>query len=267
MFGRKKPPPSPGAQNLRCSFCNKSQRDVKKLIAGPNVQICDECVDICIDILSEERKGSTAAGNPTSEVWPPPSTPVRCAFCDMPAPSDDMLPIPKRGLLCPGCVAAIQAEAAAQFAIHFESPDSEVALRLISALNAELAAEYNDPQANHFGLTAAEVAPDRGAFVVAWTGQEPVACGAIRRLDEHDAEIKRMYVAPESRGCGIGRRVLEVLVGEARRLNVRRIVLETGNRQERALALYRSFGFVEIPAYGEYVNSPATSICMAKDLR
>ncbi|MCZ6779904.1 MAG: ATP-dependent Clp protease ATP-binding subunit ClpX [Acidobacteriota bacterium] len=49
---------------LRCSFCNKNQRDVKKLIAGPTVYICDECVDICLDIIAEERepeeqKGST----------------------------------------------------------------------------------------------------------------------------------------------------------------------------------------------------------------
>ncbi|MGD8377029.1 MAG: ATP-dependent Clp protease ATP-binding subunit ClpX [Acidobacteriota bacterium] len=40
---------------LRCSFCNKNQRDVKKLIAGPTVYICDECVDICLDIIAEER--------------------------------------------------------------------------------------------------------------------------------------------------------------------------------------------------------------------
>src|SRR4051812_8677666 len=41
---------------LRCSFCNKSRRDVKKLIAGPTVYICDECVDICLDIIAEDRK-------------------------------------------------------------------------------------------------------------------------------------------------------------------------------------------------------------------
>ncbi|MEM8994979.1 MAG: ClpX C4-type zinc finger protein, partial [Acidobacteriota bacterium] len=40
---------------LRCSFCNKSQREVKKLIAGPAVFICDECVDICLDIIAEDR--------------------------------------------------------------------------------------------------------------------------------------------------------------------------------------------------------------------
>jgi ATP-dependent Clp protease ATP-binding subunit ClpX len=46
---------------LRCSFCNKSQRDVKKLIAGPTVYICDECVDICLDIIAEDRKEEPGA--------------------------------------------------------------------------------------------------------------------------------------------------------------------------------------------------------------
>ena len=44
-----------GDDKLRCSFCNKSQREVKKLIAGPSVFICDECVDICLDIIAEDR--------------------------------------------------------------------------------------------------------------------------------------------------------------------------------------------------------------------
>src|SRR2546426_1937626 len=43
-------------ESLRCSFCNKDQRDVKKLIAAPTVYICDECVDICLDIIAEERE-------------------------------------------------------------------------------------------------------------------------------------------------------------------------------------------------------------------
>ncbi len=48
-----------GDEALRCSFCNKSQREVKKLIAGPTVFICDECVDICLDIIQEDRAGDT----------------------------------------------------------------------------------------------------------------------------------------------------------------------------------------------------------------
>jgi ATP-dependent Clp protease ATP-binding subunit ClpX len=40
---------------LRCSFCNKSQNDVRKLIAGPTVFICDECVGVCQDIIDEDQ--------------------------------------------------------------------------------------------------------------------------------------------------------------------------------------------------------------------
>ena len=45
-------------EKLYCSFCGKSQHEVKKLIAGPNVFICDECVDLCRDIIKEESKTS-----------------------------------------------------------------------------------------------------------------------------------------------------------------------------------------------------------------
>ncbi len=49
-------------EGLKCSFCNKGQRDVRKLIAGPTVYICDECVDICLDIIAEEREGEQQEG-------------------------------------------------------------------------------------------------------------------------------------------------------------------------------------------------------------
>jgi len=49
-------------EGLKCSFCNKSQKDVRKLIAGPTVYICDECVDICLDIIAEERESEDHEG-------------------------------------------------------------------------------------------------------------------------------------------------------------------------------------------------------------
>jgi ATP-dependent Clp protease ATP-binding subunit ClpX len=55
MAGKKKGTGKDDGE-LRCSFCTKSQKDVRKLIAGPTVYICDECVDICLDILAEERE-------------------------------------------------------------------------------------------------------------------------------------------------------------------------------------------------------------------
>src|SRR5216684_4023276 len=45
---------------LHCTFCGKSQHEVRKLIAGPTVFICDECVELCMDIIGEENKSSLA---------------------------------------------------------------------------------------------------------------------------------------------------------------------------------------------------------------
>ncbi len=62
--------------NLTCSFCGKSQREVKKLIAGPSVYICDECIDLCNDIIREEGQkvgGATAATGPAGGALPKPS--------------------------------------------------------------------------------------------------------------------------------------------------------------------------------------------------
>ena len=137
---------------------------------------------------------------------------------------------------------------------------------LIAALNAELTGAYSEPGANHFHLDAAEVAEGRGAFLVVQRNQTPVGCGAVRRLDAETGELKRMYVAPSERGHGIGRRLVQALEDEARKLGVRRLVLETGIRQDAALALYRATGFRTIPLYGEYCLSPKTSVCLGKEL-
>jgi putative acetyltransferase len=140
---------------------------------------------------------------------------------------------------------------------------SEVALGLIRALNAELAALYPEPGANHFRLDVDEVAEGRGAFLLAYAGGSPVGCGAIRRIDPTTAEVKRMYVAPGVRGRGVGRAVLTRLEAEARALGLSRLVLETGPRQTEALALYARAGFTIIPNFGEYASAPM-SVCMAK---
>jgi len=100
MFGfRKRTDTKPLAGELRCSFCNKSQRFVKKLIAGPNVYICDECVDICLGIVHDA---------PQEALLPLVATPHACSLCHMPVAATDSLSIGARGLLCPGCVSEIQ---------------------------------------------------------------------------------------------------------------------------------------------------------------
>jgi GNAT superfamily N-acetyltransferase len=142
---------------------------------------------------------------------------------------------------------------------------STVADALIAALNAELTQLYPEPGATHFRLEPEEVAPGRGAYVIAYHDGAAVGCGAIRRVGPGTGELKRMYVAPQVRGRGIGRALVEALEREARQLDIQRLVLETGVRQAAALALYRRIGFIEIPAFGEYQASP-TSVCMSKDL-
>jgi GNAT superfamily N-acetyltransferase len=142
---------------------------------------------------------------------------------------------------------------------------SPAAQTLIAALNAELSRTYPEEGACHFRLDAEEVADGRGAFLIAWRAEKPIGCGAIRQIEERTGELKRMYVAPEERGRGIGRAILQALEGEARALGISRVVLETGVRQREALALYERAGFLRIAPFGEYVASPL-SVCMAKDL-
>jgi GNAT superfamily N-acetyltransferase len=125
---------------------------------------------------------------------------------------------------------------------------------LVAALDAELTAAYPEPGATHFRLDPDEVAPGRGAFLVARAGDAPAGCGALRLLEGGDAEVKRMFVVPALRGRGVGRRILEALEAEARRLGARRLVLETGTRQLPAIALYRSAGLADIPPYGDYLR-------------
>jgi GNAT superfamily N-acetyltransferase len=143
---------------------------------------------------------------------------------------------------------------------------SDVSRALIAELNAELTVMYPGPGETHFGLDPSEVAEGHGAFLVIRRDGTPVGCGAVRRIDPDTAEFKRMYVSPALRGSGLGRCLVAALETEARKLGVRRLVLETGIRQLAAIALYRATGFQPIPLYGEYERSPDTSVCMGKEL-
>jgi hypothetical protein len=101
---------------LHCSFCDKSQRDVKKLIAGPRVQICDECVDICVDVLSEDAKdakpdvmAADEKNPPVGHGWSPPGVVLRCALCRCATPPEHSLSVRNRGVVCAGCIGAVEA--------------------------------------------------------------------------------------------------------------------------------------------------------------
>jgi putative acetyltransferase len=144
--------------------------------------------------------------------------------------------------------------------------DATVAAELIAATNAELSQRYPEAGACHFRLDPDEVGDGRGAFFVAYLDSVHVGCGAVRRLDDATAELKRMYVRPTHRGRGVGGAILDALEAEARKLGVRRVVLETGVRQHEALAMYGRAGYARCEPYAdEYFDSPL-SVCMEKRL-
>jgi GNAT superfamily N-acetyltransferase len=100
-------------------------------------------------------------------------------------------------------------------------------------------------------------------YLVAFLDENPVGCGALRKLDDRNAEVRRMYVLGRARRLGIARAVLVRLEQEASRLGYETLLLETGDRQHPAMSLYESYGFTRIPPFGPYVNDP-TSVCYSK---
>src|SRR6266511_3712109 len=84
----------------------------------------------------------------------------------------------------------------------------------------------------------------RARLYVAGIDGEPVGVGGLRPISAHEAEIKRMYVRPSSRGLGVGRAILQRLIDDARALGYTTIHLDSAPFMHEAHALYRRFGFV-----------------------
>jgi GNAT superfamily N-acetyltransferase len=101
--------------------------------------------------------------------------------------------------------------------------------------------------------------------VVAFDGDVPVGCGAIKSFGADAMEIKRMFVPPEQRGKRIAALVLEELEKWAIELGATKCVLETGYKQPEAIALYTRSGYLKIPNYGQYVGMD-NSVCFEKPL-
>jgi ribosomal protein S18 acetylase RimI-like enzyme len=92
-------------------------------------------------------------------------------------------------------------------------------------------------------------APPSGCLLLAMEGDQPAGCVAMRDLGGGTCEMKRLYVAPEHRGRGVGRLLVEVVLQRAERAGYDRMVLDTLPEMAGALALYREFGFVEAVPY------------------
>lgn len=155
-------------------------------------------------------------------------------------------------------------EAHAGIAIAIEHPDQPEVLRLIGDLDAYQTSLYPAESAHLLGIEQL-CQPGVDFFVVRHHDNRPLACGALRRLSNTAAELKRMYVVPEARGCGIARRLLAQIEMHARAIGVHTLQLETGVKQHEALGLYRSAGFQPRGPFGDYTPDPL-SVFMEKAL-
>jgi carbonic anhydrase len=91
--------------------------------------------------------------------------------------------------------------------------------------------------------------PPRGVLLLAEMEGRPAGCAAVRPLDNVICELKRVYVRPDFRGTGMGRRLTETALQAAREMGYQRIRLDTPPQMAAAQQLYEDLGFHDIPAY------------------
>ena len=96
-----------------------------------------------------------------------------------------------------------------------------------------------------------ELTPPAGVLLIARMRAMPVGCGGLKFHPGAPAELKRMWIAPEARGLGLGRRLLRELEETAQHEGVRVLRLETNRALIEAIALYRSCGFREVAAFND----------------
>lgn len=131
----------------------------------------------------------------------------------------------------------------------FAAPDVQ---KLVAENLADLSARYGGT-GDDTPITAADFTPPRGAFLVAETDTGLIASAGWRRHGD-DAELKRMYTIPAARGLGVARRMLAAIEESARAAGCKRVILETGDRQPEAIALYESAGYERIEDFGFYAG-------------
>lgn len=94
-----------------------------------------------------------------------------------------------------------------------------------------------------------DYASPQGLFLLLCLDDQPAGCGGYRVHDTTTGEIKRLYVRPEHRGRGHGRRILTALEDHARAVGATCLLLETGVRNEAAISLFGSVGYTPVPRY------------------
>lgn len=134
---------------------------------------------------------------------------------------------------------------------------------LVSQLDIELSIRYATDQEKFNLLNKMD---GSAKVVVAFKDNTAVGCGCFRPgEDSKEAEIKRMYVLPKSRGLGVANLILTELECWAKEEGYSIVKLETGIKQPEAIALYSKLGYTQIENYGPYKHIPV-SVCMTKNL-
>ena len=103
--------------------------------------------------------------------------------------------------------------------------------------------------------TPQQFLPPNGVFLVVELDGEDVGCGGVRLLDVARFEVKHLWLQPQTRGSGLGRRLLAELEHRASGLGAVELVLDTNASQAAASALYRSAGYVEVEPYNDNANA------------
>ncbi len=142
---------------------------------------------------------------------------------------------------------------ASMVVVSVEDPARPIARYCIEQYFAELNERFEtgfDPSKS-ISADARELVPPAGGFLAARLRGRPVGCGAVKFHQGAPAELKRMWVAPEMRGLGLGRRLLRELELHARQGGAHVVRLETNRALKEAIGLYRSSGYREVPAFND----------------